>query len=433
MSESFPSSHMPARPSGARAASVAVYLIVGLMVVAVLWSWWAQIDVRVGARGRLINPSPNIVLRPMDSGVLREVIVQPGQIVRKGQVIATLDPTFAGADLSQLSVRELSLRAQVERLREQAGEARAGKNSALGQVDEQRAVLVDRQAAYTARLKQLGERIARLAVERESALADQKVLTERVRALQELEDMFEQLVKDGYGSRTSMLQARDRRLDATRELTVAKNHQLEVERDASMAQAERAAFVAESRQKVREELAEVSRDSGEAGEQLLKAQRRSELVTLTAPQDAVVLEVRQTAPGSVLSPNETFALLVPLGGKLLAEVDVAAVDVGEIRLKDDVRLKIDAFPFQRYGVLKGKVVTISGDAFTQPANDPSKPPVSYRVIVAIDAPEFGQTKKPAELLPGMTATAEIVVGQRTVLSYFLYPLIRVVDEAIRER
>jgi HlyD family secretion protein len=424
---------MPARPPGARAASVAIYLIVGLMVVAVLWSWWAQIDVRVGARGRLINPSQNIVLRPLESGVLREVIVQPGQIVRKGQVIATLDPTFAGADLSQLSVRELSLRAQVERLREQAGEARAGKNGALGQVDEQRAVLVDRQAAYAARLKQLDERIARLAVERESAVADQKVLTERLRALQELEGMFEQLVKDGYGSRTSMLQARDRRLDATRELTASANHQLEVERDASMAKAERAAFVAESRQKVREELAEASRDSGEVGEQLLKAQRRSELVTLTAPQDAVVLEVRQTAPGSVLSPNETFALLVPLGGKLLAEVDVAAVDVGEIRLKDEVRLKIDAFPFQRFGVLKGKVVTISGDAFTQPANDPSKPPVSYRVIVAIDAPEFTQAKAPAELLPGMTTTAEIVVGQRTVLSYFLYPLIRVVDEAIRER
>jgi len=424
---------MPARPPGARAASVAIYLIVGLMVVAVLWSWWAHIDVRVGARGRLINPSQNIVLRPLESGVLREVIVQPGQIVRKGQVIATLDPTFAGADLSQLSVRELSLRAQVERLREQAGEARAGKNSALGQVDEQRAVLVDRQAAYTARLKQLDERIARLAVERESALADQKVLTERVRALQEIEGMFEQLVKDGYGARTSMLQARDRRLDAKRDLTVAANHQLEVERDASMAKAERAAFVAESRQKVREELAQVSRDSGEAGEQLLKAQRRSELVTLTAPQDAVVLEVRQTASGSVLSPNEIFAVLVPIGGKLLAEADVAAADVGEIRLKDEVRLKIDAFPFQRYGVLKGTVVTISGDAFTQPANDPSKPPVSYRVIVAIDTPEFTQAKTPAELLPGMTATAEIVVGQRTVLSYFLYPLIRVVDEAIRER
>jgi multidrug efflux pump subunit AcrA (membrane-fusion protein) len=136
-------------------------------------------------------------------------------------------------------------------------------------------------------------------------------------------------------------------------------------------------------------------------------------------------------PGLLGAANAAFFLAIALAQ---VPVGLALDRIGPRRTVAWLTVPaVDAFPFQRYGVLKGTVVTISGDAFTQPANDPSKPPVSYRVIVAIDTPEFTQAKTPAELLPGMTVTAEIVVGQRTVLSYFLYPLIRVVDEAIRER
>ncbi len=421
-------------PRRARVAGRLVYLLAALIALALLWATLADVDVRVAARGRLVNPSHNIVLRPLEAGVLREVHVSPGQVVRKGDVIATLDTTFAGADLSQLSVRDLALRAQVERLRRQAGDdAPRGDGSALGQVDEQKALLAEREAAHAARLRHFDERVARLRVARESTLADQRVLQERVTALQELETMLQQLSKENFGSQARMLEARERRLEVQRDLTVAQGRQAEIERDLRLADAERSTFVAESRRQVREELAQASRDSQEIGEQLQKARRRSELVTLVAPTDAVVLEIRQTSAGSVLTQSETFAVLVPLEGRLMAEADVAPEDVGEIRVGDAVRLKIDAFPFQRHGVLEGRVATISRDAFTPPAGEATRPAVSYRMRVELVSARFARGGEAQTLLPGMTLSAEAIVGRRSVLSYFLYPLIRTLDESIRER
>lgn len=431
------------RPRPARLAGFVVYALASLIMALLVWATLSQIDVRVSARGRLVNPTNNIILRPLELGILRELRVQPGQVVRRGQVIAILDTTFAGADLSQLSVRDLTLRAQVERLRQQAGDTpRAGTAApstdgatrrALPQVAEQRALLADREAAHAARLRQFDERLARLRVSREATLADQRVLQERVSSLQDLEAMLQQLTKENYGSQARVLEARERRLEVQRDLTVAHGRQAELDRDIRLAEAERAAFVADARRQVREELALAARDSQEVGEQLQKARRRSELVTLTAPSDAVVLEVRQTSGGSVLAPNEVFAVLVPLEGSLLAEVDVAPEDVGELRVGDAVRLKVDAFPFQRYGVLPGKVATISRDAFTTQGAGVSRPDTSYRVRVEIVSTNFARRDKPEELLPGMTVTAEMIVGQRSVASYFLYPLIRTLDESIRER
>ena len=421
------------RPPAARAAGVAVYLLFGLIVVALVWAAVAQIDVRVSARGRLVNPAPNIVVRPLEAGMLRSVAVRPGQIVRAGQLIATLDPTFASADLSQLSVRELTLRAQVERLRRQAGDAQPAAAGALGQVADQQAVLVDRRAAHAAKLLAFDERIERLRAARESTQADRKILAQRVVALEKLEAIHDTLSKENFGSQARLLEARERRLEVQRDLTVAEGRQAEIERDVRIAQAERASFAAESRQQVREELAQVSRESLEAREQLVKAQRRSDLVLLRAPQDAVVLEVRQTSPGSVVAPTEVLAVLVPLGGALLAEVDMASADIGEVRVGDLTRLKIDAFPFQRFGIVEGRVETISRDAFAPTGNEPGAGSVSYRIRVPLDPVAAARTTPGMELLPGMTLTGEVVVGRRTVLSYFLYPLIRTLDEAIRER
>ena len=427
-----PADPIPHARGRARMASLAVYLCAALVVAALAWAAWAEIDVRVAGRGRLINTSQNVVVRPLDAGVLNAVQVTPGQVVAKGDVIATLDPTFAGADLSQLAGRDLALRAQVERLRSQVGDQPRGAG-ALAQQADQRALLADRQAAYAARLRQYEETISRLRTALEGNLADQRVTAERTRSLLDLEQMLEKLVAENFGAQARVLETRERRLEAERELTLARNRQAELEREIRVTEAERQSYVTDFRQRVREELTQAVRDSEEVREQLSKAQRRADLITLTAPQDAVVLEVRQTSIGSVLNPAEVFAVLVPLGEALLAEVDIDPADVGEIRVGDRVRIKLDAYPFQKFGVVEGTLQTVSGDAFVTEGSALGGPRTVYRIRVALDPERLGRMPQAVRLLPGMTVTAEVIVGQRTVLSYFLYPLMRAVDESIRER
>lgn len=418
-------------PAASPLPALALYLLGALLVLALAWAAWASVDVRVAGRGRIVNDAQNIVVRTLEPGVLSAVRIRPGQVVKKGEVIATLDPTFAGADKSQLAARDQSLRAQVERLRQQTGER--GAKGALDKQADQRALLAEREAAYQARLRQYDESVARLRSALEGNAADQRVTAERTASLLDLEKMQEKLTLENFVSRSKVLETRERRLEAERDLTAARGRQTELTKEIRVTEAERESFVTAFRQKVREELTQATRDSDEVREQLSKAQRRADLVTVVAPQDAVVLEVRQTALGSVLNSADVLAVLVPMGETMLAEADIDPADVGEIRAGDRVRLKLDAYPFQKYGVLEGRLLGISADAITLESGAPGGARTVYRARVALQGTAFSHSTQAAALMPGMTMTAEVIVGSRSVLSYFLYPLMRAADEAIRER
>lgn len=416
-----------------RVAGITVYVMAALLVTAIVWSAWAQIDERVITRGRLVNPSPHIVVRPLEDAVLQAVLVRPGQVVRRGDVLARLDASFAGADLSQLTVRESSLRAQAERLRREAGAAGAAEGAAaLARQPDQQALLIERQAATAARLRQFDENIARLQASIETNRRDQDIVAQRVRSLADLETMLQPLVQQNYASRSRLLEAQEKRLEAERDLTQARHREAEIRREIRGAEAERVSYLSASRQKVREELTQTQREGDELREQLTKAKRRADLVTLVAPQDAVVLDLRQSALGSVVRREDVLATLVPLGETLQAEIELATADVAEVRSGDAVRIKLDAYPFQKHGVLAGRVESIGGDA-VQPAPNGSPAQVpSYVGRVALTSTRLEHTPRPVQLLPGMSLTAEVVVGRRTVLSYFLYPVIRTLDEAAHE-
>jgi HlyD family secretion protein len=199
------------------------------------------------------------------------------------------------------------------------------------------------------------------------------------------------------------------------------------------AQAERAAFDKSWRQKTMEDLLSASRDRDGITEQLAKADKRHKMVQMVAPADGVVLEIGKLSVGSIVREAEPLFTLVPVGAELEAEVQIDSLDIGYIKPGAQVHLKVDAFSFQQHGMLDGKVRTISQDAFKREQTDKNGGGLDAYYLSRI--PYTGKLKKMtpgAQLLPGMTLTAEIVVGHRTVMSYLLYPLTRALDESIRE-
>jgi len=144
----------------------------------------------------------------------------------------------------------------------------------------------------------------------------------------------------------------------------------------------------------------------------------------------VVLELVRKSVGSVVDQGEAVVTLVPLEAPLEAEAEVLAADIGFIREGDPVRVKLDAFPFQRHGVLEGLVRTISADAFEK--NTAEGPRLLYRIRVAIGKTGLQAVPRDFRLIPGMGLTTEIKVGDRRVITYLLYPLIRSFDESMRE-
>jgi HlyD family secretion protein len=218
-----------------------------------------------------------------------------------------------------------------------------------------------------------------------------------------------------------------------RTLTMGHNKEVELSRELGAAEAERAAFSKNWRQKSMEELLNATRERDGIQEQLAKADKRHQLVQLTAPADAVVLEVGKLSTGSVVREAETMFTLVPLGAEMEAEVQIDSLDIGGIKTGDAVHLKLDAFPFQQHGALDGKVRTVSSDAFKREQVLPGQGTDAYYLSrISYGNAKLRKMDTNARLLPGMTLQAEIVVGKRSVMSYLLWPLTKAMNESIRE-
>lgn len=412
---------------------ITLHLMAAALVTFLLWASLSRVEKIVMAPGHLVNPLPNIVLQPLDTAIVQTIAVRPGQLVRKGQVLATLDPTFTQADEAELRARLNSLENQEKSLRaELGGKAlpRAGSADDILQAQ----LLEERQANFAAQKQRLEQNIERLKAGIDTNRRDQQVLVQRLKSLSEIEAMQEKLLAENFGAKMHLLEARDRRLEVERSLVNARNRDIEQARELAAAEAERDAFLKGWRQRSMEELLTATRDRDSIREQLAKAGKRSQLVHMAAPADAVVLEVAKLSPGSIARGTEQMFVLVPLGAPLEVEVKIDARDIGSVKTGAPVHVKVAAFPFQQHGMLEGTIRTISQDAFRR---EQARPDTSASDAYYLARVELGPTKlhsmtDKSQLLPGMSVTAEVVVGKRTVMSYLLWPLTKALDEAIRE-
>ena len=416
-------------------AFVRITLHVSVLAVAtfLVWASLSELDQVVVAQGRLINPLPNVVVQPLETAIVQSVDVRVGQVVTKGQQLATLDATFAQADESQIKVRLSSLETQILGLEAEIN-GDGTHNAEASSPDEklQAQLLAERRASYRAQETRLNENLSKLRTQLSTNRNDQQLVLSRLRSLKEIESMQDKMVAQKYAAPMQLLEAQQRTKEVERELETTRSREQEIRRELSAYEAEKLAFEKSWRQKAMEEMLSVTRERDSLLKQLEKADKRNQLVTLYAPQDAVVLEIAKLSPGSVVQGAETFFTLVPLNIKLEAEVQINSMDVGYIKVGDAVHLKLDAFPFQRHGTLEAKVRTISQDAFKRDVSAKGGLDAYYLARVSFEGGGLKNMIDSTRLLPGMTLNAEIVVGKRTILSYIAWPITKGLDEAVRE-
>lgn len=415
-----------------RAAQFTMHILALALVLFVVWASFSELDVVVTARGRLVNPLPNVILQPLETSIIQKINVSLGQVVKKGDQLATLDPTFTAADEAQLRTRLISLDNQRLRLEAEM----AGKPippSAKDDADKQLQARVagERQASYSAQLNKLNENIGRVRAQIETNRRDQGALASKVKLLREMAAMQNDLVAQKFAVKTRALEAQDRLMEAQRSADMADSKANELRKELSALEADRASFQAGWRQKTMEELLSISRERDGVNEQLQKADKRSKMVVITAPTDGVIQDIAKLSPGSIIREAEPLFTLVPLGEVLEAEVQIESMDVGYVKPGDTVHIKLDAFPFQLHGMLEGEIRTISEDAFRRETQNGGVDGY-YSGRLRITSSHLNRLPDKARLLPGMTLSAEIMVNKRTVMSYLLWPLLKALDEAIHE-
>ncbi len=419
-----------------RVARATLYCVVALIAVAVGWATFSQVDMIVTAQGKLITTRPNLVVQPLETSVIREIHVKPGDRVNAGEVLATLDPTFSQADLDTLRNKVAAFDASISRLRaELGGQEYVVSGSANADEILQRKVFLQRKSSYDAQIQNYDAQIASAQANLKTAQDEEAVLVQRLETMQSIETMRSTLMDKEVGSRLNLLLSRDARLEVESNLARVRGNIADDSHRVDKARADRKVFAEDFRKTAYQDLVEALEKREAAAEDLKKVELRRQLIVLKAPADAVVLEIANRTIGSVVREAETLFVLVPRDVPLQAEVNVEGRDIGQVSVGQPVRIKFEAFPFQKYGTGTGAVRVISDDSFSpdpkaEGAGHPKAP--YYRVLVDLLDTHLRLPQDRVQLIPGMAVTAELKVGRRSVMSYFLYPLLRGLDESIRE-
>ena len=419
-----------------RVARLTLYAVIALIVATVVWAAVSSVDRIVVAQGKLVTTRPNLVVQPLETSVVRDIRVKVGDHVKRGDVLATLDPTFSQADLDQLRNKVAALDAAIDRLRaELNGKDYVDGDSANADEVLQRRIFLQRKASLDAQVQDYDAQIASAEANLKSAKDEEAVLVQRLDTVKSIETMRNTLVDKELGSKLNLLLSRDARLEVESNLARVRGNIAVESHRVEKAQADRKVFTEDFLRKAYEDLVDTLTKRSSAAEDLKKAELRRKLIVLEAPADAVVLDIADRTVGSVARQAETLFVLVPSDAPLQAEVKVEGRDIGQVSVGQPARVKLEAFPFQQYGTAAGVVRVISQDAFSpDPKKDaaPEKSAPYYRIEVDLTDTGLRHSKGRVELLPGMAVTAEMKVGRRSVISYFLYPLLRGLDESIRE-
>lgn len=418
-----------------------LYIILVTVVAAIVGAIIFQVDRIVVAEGSLITTEPTITIQPLNTAVIRSIEVQVGDRVAKGQILANLDPTFASADLSQLSRRRLTLATQMRRI-----EAELSSSQFLAAPDEgddgvlQEQIFRQRKQIFTRNRQLNDEKIATLQARKTLNEVQKRGLTQQLNVLRDMEGTVGRLPQGSDEYRIRLLEAQKNRKLAASDIERLQAEQQVISHELQQAESEWNRFVDERIGELLEKEVQIKSEFDKISEEINKAKRLHDLVRMRAPQDSIVLRLAERSVGAIIQQAEPLITLVPLNSRIEVEVQVQPKDIGRIRKGDNVRIKLDAFPFQKHDTLPGEVRVISEDAFITANSSPlsvargdeSSMASYYSARVRLLSTMLKNVPEGFRLMPGMRVQAEIKVGTRSVISYFLYPVIRALDEGLRE-
>ncbi|HLY56703.1 MAG TPA: HlyD family type I secretion periplasmic adaptor subunit [Stellaceae bacterium] len=415
-------------PHSKRAMLYALFALLGTLFIL---SCVIKIDRIATAPGLIVPLDGTVVVQPLETAIIHSLRAHVGDTVKKGQVLATLDPTFAAADLSQLQQKRDSLVAETARLQAENDGVPFKPTGTDPYQSLEAAIWNQRQAEYKSSINDFNERTHAA----ESSVAgiehDMEVLRTRLGLAGDIEHMRTELEKKDVGSRLNSLLAQDSRLQDLQSLQQDEYNLAATKHNIESLKSQRDVFEQQWKSAIGMQLVDSKNQLDSVRQYLTEAEELRGLADLTAPTDAIVLDVAQLSVGSVAQAGNPVFTLVPLDATLEAEIQVSNLDIGFIRPGDPVILKFDSFPYIRHGVGHGTIKTVSEDSFTQ-APDGSTVPAFFKARVTLTNMELRNVPKNFRVLPGMTMEGDIIVGQRRIISYLTESTLRTGLEGMRE-
>ena len=423
----------------ARLPRVVFYVVGLLFTILLVWAILGQVDIVASAEGKLVPKTFTKIVQPAEAGIVREILVVDGQEVTAGQVLLRMDATTASADLSTLKnesmAKSLTLRRIEAELRGKPLLAKAGDPP------EQFAQVM---AQYKARRQAYLDAISQEQATRDKARFDLQGAEQMVQKLKSTVPLYQQtaksyanLLKDNYVSELEANDKKREQIEKEQELKAQESNVNALKSAITQSDKKLDQIQSNYDSQLRNEQVDMESQSKKTDGELAKQQFKSGLLVLTAPQAGIVKDLAVTTAGMVVQPGAVLLNIVPKTEPLVAEVAIKNEDVGFVQVGQNAKIKFMAYPFQKYGLIEGKVGNVAADANVQDPKALQQASQTFKAYVNLTEQALknpgGPNAQSLRLTPGMAVVAEIHQGKRSVMEYLLSPVQKVGQEAARER
>jgi hemolysin D len=442
----------PPNPAG----RVVAACIIAFFAIALLWACIGTVDIIATAQGKIIPTGRTKIIQPLESGVVHAIHVQDGQKVKAGDVLIEIDTTVSAAerdrlenDYTQAMLDTARLKAALELDGDPAAKFVPPEGATDAQIALQKTLLANQVDEIRAKLSDLDHQIAQNTGNRDAVNSTISKLTQSIPYLKKRADARKSLLDKGYGSKLDYLTIEQDLIEHQQELQVQKGRLAEANGAIDAHKQQRLQAEDEYKHTTLKDLAEAEQKSTSLHDQLLQAAQKYRLQTLTAPVSGTVQQLAIHTEGGVVTPAQVLMSIVPEDSHLEIEAMVSNKDIGFVHSGEDAEIKIDTFNFTRYGLLHGKVQSVSQDAIVREkppgatsdkqrtgdegeSSEPQGQELVYSARVSLDKTQMQIDDRMVSLSPGMAVTVEIKTGSRHIIEYLLSPLLRHKQQAMRE-
>ena len=416
------------------------YIIMIFLFLAIVISIVSKVEIVATSTGKLAFSGHSKEIKPIENALVKDIFVKDGQFVEKGQLLLNL--TALGADADQQKTKVALGLAKLESYRYNTLLSSIAHNrlpsldfnqadfSAVQEEDKTNARHLIHEQFETWQKQKYQKELTyqRKQAEKQTVLANIRKYESLSRIEKEKLNDFKNLYKSKSISKHELLAQENRYVDATNELAVYQSHLKEVESDLLQAQQELELVTQLFKSEMLEKLQHNIQNEKQLELELEKNEQRQRASVIRAPVSGTVQQLKTHTKGGVVTTAETLMVITPEDDVLEVSALIQNKDIGFIEIGQDAVIKVETFPYTRYGYLEGKVKTITLDAIEHPQLG-----LVFNSIIEINKKTLSDGDKEIPLGSGMNVTAEIKTGERSVISFLLSPLEESVSESLRER
>lgn len=418
------------------APRVAMWLLIGFVVLALLWACFGHVDLVATAQGKVVPNQGTKTIQPFETATVKAIHVKDGQAVKAGAVLIELDATTANADQDRVASDLAVARLQVARGQALLAALDGGGNARLARPEgvadlpyaEAQRLLASQMAELAARQGRIDAEVAKREAELRSAEELVRKLEQTLPIARQRAQDYRRLVEQNFASKHGYLEREQARIEVEGDLANLSSRKKEIEAALREARGQRAELLAETRRLSLDSITDGQQKTAALEQELRKASTRGQLMRLTSPVDGTVQQLAMHTVGGVVTPAQPLMVVVPRDHALEVEAFLENKDIGFVKPGQDAEIKFETFQYTKYGTVHASVTSVSHDAI----ND-EKRGLVYSARVRMDKASIDVDGTQVSLAPGMAVTVEVKTGKRRVIDYFLSPLIVRTSESLRER